>query len=171
MDVAPRSLLVARMDETDIEPLEAFDCGDDEMNRFLKEECFEEQSLGLNSTYVLYYKGELAAFCSICADKISLSSDEQEQASLPRKSAPAIKIARLGRSVSFRGHEFGRFMVEYVHFQVLTLRQAVGVRYLTLDAYPSRVAYYESLGFAQNLAHRNPKSHTVSMRKDIFHVD
>lgn len=137
------------------------------MNRFLSEECFWEQKSGLNTTYLLYYRGKLAAFCSICADKISLSKSEQQTDNLPRHSVPAVKIARLGRDVQFKGYGFGKYMLDFVHRTILEAREVIGVRYMTLDAYPNKVSYYESLGYVRN-ANQGRDSATVSMRKDIF---
>lgn len=170
MNVHPRFLLFARLSDDDLEHIGSFDCADEEMNRFFKEECYDEQKRGLNATYVLYYKGELAAFCSICTDKINLASSEQTEMSLPRGSVPTIKVARLGRAVKFRSHGFGTFILEYVRLQVLEISESVGVRFLTLDAYQHREAYYETLGFKRN-QNQGKNSTTISMRLDIFEDD
>ncbi len=50
---------------------------------------------------LLYIGGDLAAFCSICADRLRLASHETD-AEWPRSVVPAVKIARLGRSVRLR---------------------------------------------------------------------
>ena len=39
--------------------------------------------------------------------------------------------------------------------------------YITLDAYPNRVAFYESLGFVDNEPKRKDRT-TISMRRDIY---
>lgn len=168
MSIDPRKVLIITMDEKDSEHLHAFDCEDIEMNRFFHNECFEEQGYGLNKTYVLYYCGELASLCSICADRISLASSEQDEFKLPRSSVPAVKIARLGREKRFRELKLGRYLMEYVQYKILQLSdEHLGIRFITLDAYPNRVTYYESLGFIQNIQQDNRKG-TVSMRFDIF---
>ncbi|EGL20013.1 MULTISPECIES: GNAT family N-acetyltransferase [unclassified Paenibacillus] len=145
-----------------------FDCEDEEMNRFFREECLEEQNFGLNKTFVLYYCGDLAAFCSICADRISLASSEKEVSQLPRNSVPAVKIARLGRDKKYKDLKLGRYLMEYVQYQVLNISQEqLGIRFITLDAYPARVPFYESLNFIQNVQ-QDARKGTVSMRFDIF---
>lgn len=85
-----------------------FDCGDEELNGFLQEAALDEQEQKLNRTILLYYKGELAAYCSLCADSIRLSESEAQDSSLPRKVVPAIKIARLARDARFKNMGFGR---------------------------------------------------------------
>jgi len=49
------------------------------MNKFLKEEAFIEQEHGMNTTMLLYYKGKLACFYSICTDSLKLSKDEKDK--------------------------------------------------------------------------------------------
>lgn len=70
MKIDPRSFYVDLFCENDLINIATFDCGDKDMNEFFQNECFEEMRLGLNATYVLYYKGELAVICSICADRL-----------------------------------------------------------------------------------------------------
>ena len=111
MALNPRFFLIARLGEEDLEHLKDSDCGDSAMNDFFRDECFYEQNLGLNSTYVLYYKGELAALCSICTDKLSLAKDEKNDMSLPRNSVPAVKNARLARDVKFHESKIGIYLL------------------------------------------------------------
>lgn len=169
MEINPKAVHLVRLSEDELPDLVDFDCGDQEMNRFLKEEAFDEQAIGMNSTVLLYYMGSLAAFCSVCCDSIPLSTKEQREEEIPRYKVPSIKIARLGRSVRFSGYGFGGFLINYVKsvaFELGTSR--VGVRFLTLDAYPNKVKYYEGFGFVRNEAMKPGPSGNVSMRADIF---
>jgi predicted GNAT family N-acyltransferase len=168
LTIDPRHILIGTLNESDLSHIDTFDCSDDIMNAFLKTECFKEQEKGLNKTYVLYYKGELAAFCSICADKINLGKDEQTGHELPRGSVPAVKVARLGRDKRFAELRLGRMLLDYVRMEMLELSQkALGIRFITLDAYEHRVPYYSSIGFVRN-SNQGKNSPTVSMRLDIF---
>lgn len=168
-EIDPRHISIYPLDEPDLKHIPQFDCGDNEMNRFFKDECYQEQQWGLNRTYVLYYRGELSAFCSICADRISLNSAErEEEQTLPRNSVPAVKIARLGRDIRFKDFKFGRMLMEYIQFIILKMsREQLGIRFITLDAYEDRVSYYESLQFKEN-AQQDKRKETVSMRLDIY---
>lgn len=151
----------------DLQHIESFDCGDDEMNTFIRQECYDEQECNLNATYLMYQGGDLVAFCSICADRLILGHTERDEAELPRAVVPAIKIARLGRSVAFRNGGFGTMMLKAVHRKILDLASQIGARFMTLDAYLPRVPYYESLGFIKN-SNQGKNIPTVSMRKDIY---
>lgn len=165
-----KAIHLVRLSDDELPDLLGFDCADDEMNSFLCNEAFNEQEIGMNNTVLLYYMGTLAAFCSICCDSIPLSKKERDDQEIPRYKVPAIKVARLGRDVRFKGCSFGKFLIDYIKntaFEISTTK--VGVRFLTLDAYLHRVGYYESLGFIRNEAMRvNPHNNTVSMRADIY---
>lgn len=166
--INPKAVLFARLSEDEFPDILQFDCNDEEMNRFLKEEAYEEQRMGMNSTILLYYKGTLAAFCSICCDSIPLNDSERQEENISvRYKVPAIKIARLGRDVRFRGQGFGRFLINYVKDMAFRLSTTqLGVRFITVDAYLNKVDYYASNGFIRNEEiHRKGN---VSMRADIF---
>jgi hypothetical protein len=168
LELDPRSFLIARLGEEDLVHIESFDCDEPTMNTFFRNECLDEQKLGLNSTYALYYKGELAALCSICADKISLATSEKDNMNLPRNSVPAVKIARLARDKKFRDLRLGIYLFDYVRLQILESSENIGIRLITLDAYPERVEYYKSIGFIVNANQGKNSNNTVSMRFDIF---
>lgn len=167
----PDDIVLARLDETDLSNLANFNCRDDEVNHFLREEAYQEQGLGLNYTTLLYYQGRLAAFCSVCCDAIPFNPEEKEQYDLPYASAPAIKLARLGRTTEFRDYGFGEYLVEYVKNEAYKLYiNSVGVRFITVDAYPEKVEYYRGQGFTENqrVNKNRRQGQPVSMRADIF---
>lgn len=160
---------LVRLTIEEVSDLVHFDCGDDEMNQFLRDEALDEQDIGMNSTILLYYEDSLAAFCSLCCDSIRLSKEESAQQDIPYYKVPAIKIARLGRSVTYKKYGFGSFLIDYIKNTAVELsRTTLGVRFITLDAYPNRVEYYQSLGFVRNQAIKIPSSGNVSMRADIY---
>ncbi len=161
-----KALLLAGLTAEDSADLANFNCGDDELNRFLQEEALNEQEQKLNKTVLLYYKGELAAYCSLCADSIRLSDSEMQDDGLPRSVAPAIKIARLARDRSFKEMGFGRFLIKYAVILTNDLTDSMGMRYITVDAYPGKLDFYRSVGFVPNEAYKS-RAQNVSMRLDI----
>jgi len=169
-DINPKAVLLVRLSETELPDLEVFDCGDIEMNSFLRNEAYQEQETGMNSTILLYYEGELAAFCSVCCDSIPLSKEEREEEKIEvTYKVPAIKIARLGRVLKYKDYGLGSFLIDYIKdiaFELSTSK--VGVRFITLDAYSDREQYYSDKGFIRNGAMNKRSDGTISMRTDIF---
>lgn len=167
--INPKAIHLARLTDVELPDLVNFDCNDSEMNRFIKEEALEEQERGMNNTFLLYYEGGLAAFCSICSDSIPLSKSERKDEGIIYYKVPAIKIARLGRDVQYKGKGLGAWFIGYIKSIAFELSKTkLGVRFLTLDAYPARVDYYRCLGFVRNEAMIRKDQSTVSMRADIF---
>lgn len=176
-EVNLKAIVLARVNESDSDNLANFDCvtdGDDDviaahsrtMNEFLQIESIQQQSVKMSTTILLYYTGHLAAYVSICTDAIQLKDDEAKEEG-SRKTAPAIKIARLAVDKNWRGYGFGELLIEYVRDLCNDLSDKVGVRYITLDAFPHRVSYYEKLGFRKNLAFAK-RTHQISMRSDYY---
>lgn len=166
----PKAILLAKLTEEEFGDLANFDCADAAMNEFLKSEAYNEQELGMNYTTLLYYEGELAGFYSICTDSIKLSEDEKSE-DLIYTNVPAIKIARIGRDIKFKGLQIGTFLIKHVIHRALEINSELcGVRMITLDAYPHRVEYYESLGFKgnQHRMYTGKGRTTLSMRYDIY---
>ena len=170
LPINPKAIVLARLTENELPDVESFDCGDEEMNTFLREEASAEQTMGMNSTVLLYYQGSLAAFCSVCCDAIPLSDTEREEEGITvHYRAPAIKIARLGRDEKYQGMGLGQALVDYVKDMANELSKSrLGVRFITTDAYVHRTGYYSRLGFVPNQAARGKSSPTLSMRADIF---
>ncbi len=166
----PKAILLAKLTEDEIGDLANFNCADDEMNRFLQQEAYNEQQLGMNYTILMYYEGVLAGFYSICNDSLKLSEEEKVD-DLDYTTVPAIKIARLGRDILFKDYKIGGFLINHVIHKALEIdNELCGVRMITLDAYPHRVEYYESLSFRINehRSYKGKKRTTVSMRYDIY---
>jgi GNAT superfamily N-acetyltransferase len=168
--VNPKAIVLARLTENELPHVGCFNCGDDEMNTFLREEAYAEQAMGMNSTVLLYYQGSLAAFCSVCCDAITLSDAEREEEQITvHYKVPAIKIARLGRDGKYKGMGLGNVLIDYIKDMAYELSTSrLGVRFITADAYLHRVEYYQCLGFIPNQAARGRSSPTLSMRADIY---
>jgi ribosomal protein S18 acetylase RimI-like enzyme len=94
-----------------------------------------------------------------------------------------MKLAQLGVSVPFQRRGIGRLVVADVISLARTEARQIGCRYVTLDAQPDLVGWYESQGFDRNqfrqterildaLMHgREPERIAVSMRYDLREVE
>ena len=151
--------------------IDAFDCGDQELNEFLTEKALEYQKQKLANTICVFYEGKFVAYFSTCADSIRLSDDEmialfKENKQI--KNYPAIKLARMACLEKLRGHGIGGTIVDYVTGMAVTMNdQGVACRYITVDAYKKIESWYSKRGFIRNLKHQS-SGDTVSMRRDIF---
>lgn len=120
------------------------------VNLFLTTEALQEQNEGLNTTHLLFYKEILIGFISLCTDSIRLELDEREAAGVPYANIPALKIARLAIDKHYQGKGLGKFMIEFAVSKAVSIREAAGVKFITVDCYEHRLSYYEKHDFIQN---------------------
>lgn len=139
-----------------------------EIDTFLKTEALDEQSQGLNTTFLFIdeSKNQIAAFVSLCNDSIILDPEEREDAGFPYTTVPAVKIARLAVSQNFKHRGIGRLLIKFSAFVAQQVKSYSGVSYLTLDCYEHRASFYEQAGFTRNAIQpvELPYDSPISMR-------
>ena len=160
-------------------PPEGFDCRREAQNSFLYEWAWADQRQRLTTTYVYRVAGGLAAYMAVCMDAVVLGTREKP-AALRYKNLAALKLAQLGVDHSLKGRGLGTLIIYDVVNLALELSQRVGCRYVTLDAQPDLVEWYQRLGFEINrviqkqrieaAGARNPDEIPVSMRFDLREV-
>lgn len=161
MEMNDEGILLMRLTGLELPDLYHFDSGDAETNNYLKTEAYEEQERGLNNNLLLYYHGELAAFCSLCCDSLRLNKDEKTL------SIPAIKIARMGKEVRFKDYDFDKILMDAIKAIAYELCVTkVGVRYLTVDATAAQEEYFAKFGFVRNQTESSDG--LISMRADVL---
>ncbi len=159
---------------TELYDLSKFDCGDSDINEFIKFEAFAHQEESIAKTFLFIYKEQILGFCSLAADAIYLDREEKVEsiANIGHMKRypqyPAVKLARFGRDSNYRGQSIGsELILRWIVAHVKSLK--IAVRFLTLDAYPHRASYYEHAGFIKN-QHKNyarKDNQPVSMRLDL----
>lgn len=144
-----------------------------EMDDFIKNEALEEQNRTLNTTHLLIDRDteSLVAYLSLCCDGIQLNPEERDGMNVVYQTMPAIKIARLAVSVNYRGHRFGKMLLDYAAYICEQINEQSGVAFITLDCYEHRLSYYQQYGFEKNqiqpveLPYDSPISMRVSLIK------
>ena len=126
-----------------------FDCGRDEQNSFFFDRAWSDSCRSISVTHVLYVKGIMAAYVTLMNDRIQLGPRERAKG-VTYQLVPAIKLAQLGVDMRFAGNGVGKQMVAYAIETSRRYRGVVGCRYVTLDASPDLVAWYEGQGFVAN---------------------
>ena len=158
-EIGNEALVISKLDED--ETVKAFDCGDDDLNDFIVNECAPYRKEKLAVTYVLESEQDtnhehIAAFFSLANDRISLA-DFESKTNYNRfskrfnnhkrlKSYPAVKIGRFGVSLSMKGQSVGSFLLKFVKMYFL-LDNKTGCRFITVDAYAAAVPFYLKNGF------------------------
>lgn len=151
-----------------------FDCGDPDINEFIVNDSYGYQEKKIATTTVFIYNEEIIGFCSIAADSIKLSENEEKVHSIddkPVREFPAVKIARIGRDKKYKEMSVGSNILKWAIGHILVCSDLMAIRFITVDSYPHRMQYYEKLGFVKN-EHKTYKDRiqNVSMRYDLFNA-
>ena len=140
-----------------IEPLtrdhdrEAFDCGNNELNQYLKKTARQHTEKGISRTFVLVDESRASEILGF----FTLTSCEILVEKLPRKytkkypsRAPAAKLARLAVARNHQKQGLGAHMMVNAIERVLEVSEHVGIIGFFVDAKNKRAkAYYEQFGF------------------------
>jgi GNAT superfamily N-acetyltransferase len=162
------------------EPPTGFDCGRPEQNAYLYESARRDTENLASVTHLFFIKGIFAGYITLTSDGLRLASSEKDKG-LRYTELPAMKLGQLGVDLRFQGRGFGAFLIGYAVdvARQLSASLGVGCRYVTVDAQPDLVTWYERLGFDRNKlvqkeriakaqqAGRNTDSLAVSMRFDL----
>jgi ribosomal protein S18 acetylase RimI-like enzyme len=162
--------------------LTTFSCSIAEYNDYLYSDAARSQVDQMALTWLFSERttGNIAAYMSLIADAIKLSTTEKELHNLdyPFKTIPAMKIAKLAVSASFQEKYsgIGSLMIELAaHIAAACNDQYFACRFITVDAdvehNESVIEFYRKNGFIPNDEMNNKKSKIISMRKDIVIQD
>ena len=170
-------------------PLVAFDCGDDDLNRFLLDDAKHAQVIGLAAslveelrianTFILEDEGRIAAYFCLLNDRISRSEItgsrwKKIRAKFPVskqfRSYPCIKVGRFAVSVDYHGQSVGTWLMNKLKERLNVGQNQSAFRYITVDAYLSAIEFYRKNGF-QELTKKEEDEHTRLMFFDMMDVE
>lgn len=148
-----------------------FVCGDADLDEFLKKDALEGQNFLNSVTYLFICNGRILGFVTACCDSIKLEKTEKKShAGLESKQYlefPAIKIARLAVAMDMEKCGLGSFILNWaVGFVLENIK--VGCRFITVDAYPYRVEWYQNRGFVRNIGNKYKSRQNMSLRFDLY---
>jgi GNAT superfamily N-acetyltransferase len=160
-DVVPRTL--------DGPPPLGFDCGQDAQNRFLYDYAWPDQVERISATHLYYVRGLLAAYCTLCLDALELGTRERAK-EIRFKRVGALKLAQLGVDVRFQGAGLGALVVSDVTNIARDQWKHAGCRFVTVDARPELVGWYERQGFRVNRVMQNQRVQETAGKRDPLDI-
>jgi hypothetical protein len=94
-------------------PRSAFDCGQSELNDWLRTKAFQNQEKRLSATKVLLdQEGDIAGFYTLATGQVDFGDLPSELArQLPRRALPVAILAWLGVSTVHHGHKLGDLLL------------------------------------------------------------
>lgn len=130
----------------------SFTCGVAALDDYLRRRAGQHQRDGIATTHVLIDEadpGRILGYCALSAAQLHLQElHEEDRKRLPAYPVPAIRVSRLAVSSAEQGNGYGQLLLGHAVNLALSVRQAMGVRVLIVDAKDAKVAaFYESFGF------------------------
>ena len=151
--------------------LELFDCGDNDLNEFLKKDSFAYQDKDIAKVYLVISSERVIGYFSLQNDAVKLKLSERYLAEIkkPHTEYPAVKIGRLGIGQEFQRKGLGKLIISIAIGLITKVKKYSACRFITVDSYFKSVGFYKKYGFEVNKHEEYAsKKHYVSMRLDIF---
>jgi GNAT superfamily N-acetyltransferase len=156
------------------EELATFDCSDEDLNDFVRNDCFKYQDQCLSHTRLARLKadGRIVGFVTLLCDSIVLKTPEKKRLFSFHHTIvqfPALKIGRLGVHRDLQKGGVGTALLMYSIGVAARLNEElkIGCRFITVDAYAKSVPWYQRNGFLFNKEYTKPTRTHPSMRFDL----
>lgn len=123
-----------------------FDCGDKDLNEFIKKDALKQKKEGWNTTYVATEIGckKVIGFFALSQDSITISSETKRKFGNEYTSIPAIKIGRFAVDKKYQNKGIGQYILKYaIGFIIQNICPLIGGIYITLDAYSNKSEWYK----------------------------
>lgn len=150
----------------------SFDCGDKDLNEFIKEDALNQMNAKISVTYLCRYNMHIIAYFTLSADSIKINTNELEifeNKEIPYKEFPAVKIGRLAVCNPYQNRGVATNLILLIVGRAFTLSEYIGIRYVSVDAYIDSVGFYEKRYFTEFI--HDGKRRTVQMYLDILKIE
>lgn len=126
-----------------------FDCGNDEINRYLQTMASQHAKKGISQTHVLANDDTIRGFYTLSV--INLDNQQGMIKGYPLF-IPAVLIGRVGVALNEQGQGLANQLISHAMNQIKAISHIVGVAFVVIDAKTDKLAdYYERLGFIRLL--------------------
>lgn len=130
-----------------------FDCGDDEVNRFLREQALQDHEKDMSRTIVLINDGadptRIIGYHTLAMRQVRQEDIPKDKPKIKR-SIPVVLLGQLGVDRAFQGRRLGDLLLMDAQARVDEISRRTGIRALMLDARNERLAtWYEQHDFVR----------------------
>jgi len=128
-----------------------FDCGDDEVNRFLREQALQDHEKDMSRTMVLIDaetdQTRVIGYHTLAMRQVRQGDIPKDKPKIKR-SIPVVLLGQLGVDRAFQGRGLGELLLMDAQARVDEISRRTGIRAIMLDARNERLAkWYEQHDF------------------------
>jgi GNAT superfamily N-acetyltransferase len=130
-------------------PVEGFDCGRDELNRFLVRHALQSQQGNASQTYLALAHEQVVGFYTLVVGAVEyVEAPPRLVKGLGRYPVPLMVLARLGVSVTWQGKGLGSGLLKDTMLRTLQAADIAGIRALATHAKDDQArTFYERYDF------------------------
>jgi GNAT superfamily N-acetyltransferase len=130
-------------------PVEGFDCGREELNRFLVRYALQSQQANASQTYLALADDQVVGFYTLVTGSVEyVNAPARVIKGLGRYPIPLMILARLGVSVTWQGKGLGKGLLKDAMLRTLQAADIAGIRALATHAKDDEArAFYERYDF------------------------
>jgi GNAT superfamily N-acetyltransferase len=149
--------------------LDSFDCGKEDLNRFLKRQAWNSQQAHSAQTYVLAKDLRVEGYYSLAAGTVSHDeATRRVKKGLARHPIPVILLARLAVDVSIHGRGVGSALLKDALIRTAQAANTIGARALLVHAKDDDAkSFYEHFTFE---ASPSDPYHLLLIMKDLMQI-
>ncbi len=149
--------------------LDSFDCGKEDLNRFLKRQAWNNQQAHSAQTYVLTKDLVVLGYYSLAADSVTHEeATERAKKGLARHPIPVILLARLAVDASLHGEGIGSALLKDALLRAAHAADTIGARAVLVHAKDDQAkAFYEHFNFE---ASPSDPYHLLLIMKDLMRI-
>jgi GNAT superfamily N-acetyltransferase len=149
--------------------VDGFDCGKEELNRFLIRFAFPNQQAGASQTYVAQSGDKVIGFYTLVVGQVSYDdAPERLTKGLARHPVPIMLLARLAVGSMWQGRGVGSGLLKDAMRRTLIAADIVGIRAFGVHAKDDNArTYYERFGF---IASPSDPFHLFVLMKDLRRI-
>jgi GNAT superfamily N-acetyltransferase len=149
--------------------LDGFDCGKEELNRFLKRQAWNNQQSHSAQTYVLAKNLVVRGYYSLAAGSVTHDeATERVKKGLARHPVPIILLARLAVDVSLQGKGIGPALLKDALLRAASAADTIGARAVLVHAKDDNAkGFYEHFTFEPSAS---DPYHLLLIMKDLLRI-
>jgi GNAT superfamily N-acetyltransferase len=149
--------------------LDSFDCGKEDLNRFLKRQAWSNQQAHSTQTYVLAKDLIVLGYYSLAAGSVSHdAATERVKKGLARHPIPVILLARLAIDAALQGKAIGPALLKDALLRTAQAADTIGARALLVHAKDDNAkGFYEHFNFESS---QSDPYHLLLIMKDLMRI-
>lgn len=150
-------------------PVEDFDCGREELNRYLVRYAWQNQQAGAAQTYVGIVGEAIVGYHTLAVGHVTLEhAPERLTKGLARHPVPVMLLARLAADRRWRGQGIGKSLLRDAMLRTLQAAKIAGIRALAVHAKDEDARrFYEHFDFVPS---PTDPMHLFVLLKDVRRI-